>query len=1426
MRVVSPLHAHLHAPFHTKMARLDFTEDSQFNNLLLSEAADLALSTVELLAGATRVDIDVRDRRKAAVDLLCWDEKHVGLLTQAAEQRGIDLVEDSLVPARVGGTDGWASLANTRIWEGEGLAILSSDAIAEFTPLLDPAFEAGRVRRFAALAETLSGEAPDPDDGEVAAWVEAIAKGLKGASLKIWNTFLSEVVSVFEERDARALQGRQILLDSERKLRRSGPWVSGHEDPVVFLPPVVAAGKRSEANDQPDESLIRVPGKLRRRIVFLHDGIRLRTRVGNTNERTPTLNLLTDSNLVEPFELASIVEHIRRLLDGDVADGTSQQALSWVYRQEQGSRSNVADLKRVGLRVPTRSGWRRADQAVFSPGWRTPLSKAVADLVAEAEDLVPTIKELGDSIILEPNDWPFKVKDVDSFVEFLKRAGVRDGLFPVPLRTPGAIRAHGGTYRPAWIAQRFGYGDEGEWERHVGQSWLGVAHPQTPYTGGDELFVVPGQEAFGALSAAAKDRLAGAVIESLGSWPDETFRYSFHRRSDHHRNKPDTQTWPSPARTFVERLAWFPMSDPRQREAEDWYFVPIAEGWTFDESTNEIAPRYARLAPKKYRMRLAASMQSSKRLMASGLRTWNSSGSAAARLAEIATLLADGVVTEADLSMVRRAYVSAWSDLLTLPGGAALQQKSLVVNRGPRLETVATSTAEPSTIYVNDVLPSLAAQVLHAGEFPVLVSDPAKGLAVATALEGHGNVAVRRTSTVEAMVLLDGDEVRPSETAGVRLVDAFGSWLPLVLLATIDLRSNRFSTITDQVMHRASAVSQRIRIVTGSDIRIKVDDRDVPAKGRLSEGVHVADNEHPLLVVNKGDLGMPSWPLLARIADDLADLIGQPDAGGEIRAAALALGEQLSEWRQPSDTELAKVLRCDPDEVTALLRSFRASTDQIRALLTPFVAVVAGVDAARRWDASDLASVDSLGERLSELAGPLVAARLLAAAEASESTADLWRRTGVDLGELNEALRAFGLRALHFSDFHDTAMRTHVAQAEEEILNRLRASYLDPFRKRTSLARYAAARSLREIAPDPTWLDDYETPDVVLLAKRVDDWLASHGSQNPGGEALLPLAEVQEKNRRLIDSFVPNASVAVLGWCHQNEVAAPDAWGSLSEVRQRLEDSGCLDFEVLDETAALGWFRALDLWPDGMDLSTDLELLELTSADIAAAAKEQETEAARRRRSRSEISFQNHAYDATTDDLDRLLDAVVATTDEAFLDTSTRRSKLSPLSTQRSDRDGPSDGGGSRTIDGTGKLSVVQTNAIGLLGERLAYEWLRRHYPEATPASWVSGNRQRALGGHAGDDTCGYDFEIVRKSGRLMFEVKASVTDGYAFDVGESELRAARSARKGTYRIIFINNLLDPEARRLWILPNPLEPEHGKYFTQVNQGVRLRFDPT
>jgi hypothetical protein len=84
---------------------------------------------------------------------------------------------------------------------------------------------------------------------------------------------------------------------------------------------------------------------------------------------------------------------------------------------------------------------------------------------------------------------------------------------------------------------------------------------------------------------------------------------------------------------------------------------------------------------------------------------------------------------------------------------------------------------------------------------------------------------------------------------------------------------------------------------------------------------------------------------------------------------------------------------------------------------------------------------------------------------------------------------------------------------------------------------------------------------------------------------------------------------------------------------------------------------------------------------------------------------------------------------------------------------------------------------------------------------------------------------VRQQTQTLFFEVKATSGDGTEFELGTSELRAARAARKGTYRTLFVRHALEPARRQLLVLPNPLEPEHRGLFAQANSGVRLRFQP-
>ncbi len=189
----------------------------------------------------------------------------------------------------------------------------------------------------------------------------------------------------------------------------------------------------------------------------------------------------------------------------------------------------------------------------------------LADKVAATGSLA----EVRDALLFGPEEWPVPVEAVEEWRDFLTTIGVRDGLWPVPVSAP-AIEQDGRLYEPAAVAEHFELNHDiaRAWSEDAKNSWPGyeaLAHPYTPYEGRTELWCLPGQESFDRLSPSVRQLYAGLILGSIGRWHDEHFVYTFERQRPQHRSKPDTQQWPSPLRTFVERAEWFPMSDPRRR---------------------------------------------------------------------------------------------------------------------------------------------------------------------------------------------------------------------------------------------------------------------------------------------------------------------------------------------------------------------------------------------------------------------------------------------------------------------------------------------------------------------------------------------------------------------------------------------------------------------------------------------------------------------------------------------------------------------------------------------------------------------------------------------------------------------------------------------------------------------------------------------
>jgi len=1277
MRVRSPLHAHLHAPFHTRMARLDLNESSLFNSHLLDIAAALAADTLALLAAGGAPSLDEASRRAAAADLISWHSDHFPRLEAALARGGGRAAAAAVLPCHGPAGPGWASPREVRAWSAAGLSTLTEDAVGRHALLLDPDLGPRRTARLKHVCRRSLGQDLDASDAELARWVELVAAGLESAPANKWNRFLADVARAFDGRDAKALQGRRILLDDKRRIQRAGPWETGGgspADPPVFLPPG-RAGPHAAAAD--DDELTRVPRSFKGALAFLHEDIKVRTRTGSgAPARTAVGDLFRNGDLVEPFELSAVLSHLGRLLATTKSTRTYAQALSWVYAQETASRSKISDLSRLGLRVPTDGGrWIPAAEAVFSPGWKTPRAKTLADLVKHAADRSPTVRAVGEAAIRPAADWPFRIRDVDAFRDFLNRCGVKDGLFPVGLRprTPGKM--DGEWFEPAVIAARYGL-DDPVWAAHAEESRAGVwlAGPRTPYTGEPQLWTVPGQDGLERLGDAAKDALAAAVLEAVGDWPAAAYAYTFRRRSPHHANKQDLQTWPSPVRTFLERQPWIPMSDPLSRDSR--YFVTADNAWTFDEAASETAPRFAPLLPVEHRRRLSASPPAVARLAMSGLRTWNTAASAPDRLAELARLTADGTAPAAEAQSIRRAAVRAWADLVRLPSAPRPAPfpagTALVVARGAALGTAEPSSEDPPSVFVLDGAPGLAAQVLEASGLAVLAADPADGPLISARLDVVPGFRIRRASAVDAEVRLDGRSLGPSPSAGAPLLEVFGLWLVATVLTVVDVRSSRFQRITDKVLHETEARLRRIRIATGTRIELSVDGTELAASGALAQCVHIDDPSRPLLVLRDRDLVVPSWRALETVADDLAALIGQGLAASELRAAALALQRNASEWREPTDDELAAALRCAPETVADIRRNLRTTTDHLRWLLAPFVAAAAGLDAAALLEAEPLDGLDAVCELVARLVGDQRAAALISAAEREETPDAIRRATSTPLGELNDALAALGRPPLHFGEEHETALRNHVRENRQDILGRLRLRFVSAWQARSALGAYATARDFRDLAPDPSWLHEHESPTEQMLRVHVDGWIRSKGDAPqdvPGG--LPPVDGVRETNRAVVDASLPKLSRLVAAWSLKHGQAVPEPWAGPHAVREALGASGCLDFLALDRLGLLGWLVPLGLWPGGMPASGDADALGLTDSDLDRAKAVDAGRDDTRRRRRTELPFGGRTFDTATDELKALVEAVAESANEAFLSSRAAPVRLSDLA-----RPGGGGGGG------------------------------------------------------------------------------------------------------------------------------------------------------
>ncbi|MFC4507296.1 MULTISPECIES: sacsin N-terminal ATP-binding-like domain-containing protein [Streptomyces] len=1438
----APFPGHVNAPFFTKFDRTGLPSDNPLNVLLLDAVAETCLAAAAVLRTVPEPSMG-----QFAVDLVSWESEKgsAGRLRAAALRvHGSELADVPLVPVLAADgappEAGWAPPRGAVLWPDLDLAVLTAHRAYEAGVVVaDPEIGGDRLKRLAALCKTLA--CPwEPGPEILAEYVERIVGGLplprSGESPEQWSALYEDLAALFED-DGHVLHGRQLLLAEDctlrhtnRPLGRAGTGTStrtqdkasgqGARREAFFQP------MRTEANQTEAPS---VPALLGKRLFSLHPGLVWKDRGERTRGRTARA-FLEQEGLVRPYDTRGLLEHVRQALSASTDLRLRLQTLRFVFRLWQPRRSlGGTEISSLGLYVPSADGRLiRASGAVFGRGWgRASVGEDLAAVVAAGQDVSKSLKEIAERLLAGPEEFA-KRGDETTAAEwraFLLEAGVADGLLPV--RSSDALsRVDQGRelsgrqlVRMAKVSAEV----QEQWAPYV--HWPGVHYPRTPYRG-TPAWRLPGQDVVGRLGQEARLAYARLVLHGLASWNDEKFASVW--TSAGSQNSPDTEQVTTPLGAFVREQPWLPVRG-RDRAVR---FVRPADAWHCPPGLEE-EPSYAPTVDHRLRHLLERG-KAGDRLREMRLPTWDDPRDSDRLIAALGRLAAEGTLGAEARPAAQRANERAWRHLVRRPRPALPEGASLLAESEDRLISVPLSALDGgesdgdagTVLYVSGERDGLTALLVREMARPLLTL-PGVSAEAAALLAAEHPATVRHTNDLMFTVTVDGARVDPA-TMGEPLVQQL-PWLTLAVGVLSD-HVARGPRASDAELSELTSLVRSVCLHRYRSWDIELDGRPVTLPGRLGGVLPLPDPKHPLVLAPAGE---PGWPETTRIVVAVAELLGRRDFGDRLRLAAHQLASRHADLRDPGQEELADALEVTVHQVEETSRRIDGAIGVVLERCRPFLVHLLGTEAANSLFLPPPGATREFQAHLEEYAAelPVSVSEFIARARAARGTDELRRDLGIGFAELNDTLRAMNppLEPISHADEHEEALRTYLDLRKKELVNRLRWAVLEDFDARRPMPDWPSVRALDWITAPEAWTYTVDTADTGSLEAHVEAQLALRlGRAVPlprSGERLPAPDQVRGANLRTITGLAADLAVLVRAAGHPLPTALTGVEPA-EEVTARLEAAGALDFRPLSPTDVVGWLAALGQWPDGMAMATDPERHGLSEGDLDRVRNAAEHERRERERKRRSISvggrdFDVHSGDFTalTRELDRVLQsgsapAITAAGPLRFTDPRPQTGRTQASSHTRGRRYGGGTDSG---------LTTAQREAIGYVGEWYAYQWLCACYPDRMDETgWVSGNRRKAFPGPSGDDGLGFDFRVGSGSRPYLYEVKATGGEGGRFELGESEVRAARQhAGNDRWRLLVVTHTLTPHKMAIQMLPNPYGKRgRGRY---REEGGALRF---
>lgn len=1419
--------AHINAPFYGSLDRRQINFDDVYNGLLLDTVLDLCLDVASGLAvGPTE-----EWRAWAIVDLLASIGPAGGetwriierLIDRAVEQeRPLD--QQALVQC----DRGWRSPPVSRLMP----EISDESQLTPETWRAQARFEvvamalAGRQDAVEVFLGALGGSLT-PTEPEWCATLEHLAVSVQtGDVASGWDAFLSSVVAVLPASLRSAPRtGRADPLETVRFLpTQDGRILSPSDTAKLFFQPVRGA-------DDAAEFVGDVPASLEERVAFLHPDVE--TQEGHQRRNTAVQKFL-DERFARGFRREDLLRDVvvAALPRLPARHGTEEgdlctELFSWSMKLiGKGEQETLLPLLRR-LPVACHGGWYRMDQAVFGPGWEGRLGDLLWTLVDELPSEDSTL--IRKTALLPPTDerWGGPVAERN---HLFARAGVVDGL---RLQGVPDITFHMGGYgqhqlpsAPPRATPADAWENWREAARNDAKPYYDMGFKYTL----SGIRLLPELHQQSVLSRKGRDALWRLVLVSLRHWP----KGWQHARLSKIQGKPWTCKLHSPLRHWLSTMVW--LCDRAEVEQ------PLAKRWLVPESLLLGQPdRFAHLDPLS--MKLARQLQTEPELKSAlrslGLKLYpvEDQRVGPGLLDALAAAWASKRVPPRRFDVFLGQLRDAWRHLDPDKG----LPEAFLVRTGRRSFTVKDGNALGG-VYLPDNRDRTRSLYGHGKH--VLDMQVADANRVATVLVAATDL--RRASTLEERVLVDGGPWQGYVDGVLPLDDTRYAWLPVVLLTVMAHGGARPAGTATKAWGEAADALRRAHVLECETIAVQLVDQDEVVASSEPQAQWI---DGGVLAIRR-DTGVHHEGIAAAVQS----ILGRQDLLKDLR---LVLGA-LSGHETPTTEQIESAVERAEIDVQALadVRHLWAGKislliDRIRPVLALLNVSEGGLDAA----ATDL---DHLDQWLAANVHGWPAQELLAAARRSRDNRAMglaaWRRLGevAQLPAWNQALADLGER-------YETVENRHAAQQLAEhidvALPCLRA-----------IARHVALDSdepvlFHEIenltqsfsVPDEWQGLWWEIPFVAVVEALRSEYagigvpdeqlscLSGVTSVDGLRAALVEKGievepspyEVAGQNLDAFERTLARANDLYRAWLESKDSAA--APPEPAEIPADLEPTAYLkrwtEVELLG--LALRQIGDEEFATACTGFETDEQIRQRLGLDerlVEARRKERqrrEQEMVRKRRTfevaGAPFEVGAASYTELFKRLSRLPDPEGP---RASKDTFTALSNAHPV--------GSSGGGKPLKLSKTShrRPSAELRELVGVVGEMHAFRFLRTEFGAdiVTRDAWLSEIRLKVLPlvPEEPDDTSdghGFDFRFRYRRKLWHVEVKATTGNDPQFDLGISEIEAAsRLARTqgSEWRILRIGNALTGEPEFEW-LPNPFQDGFRKHFRLRKGGMMVSY---